>query len=56
MENTPCAGGIYLRPSLEYVIYPETSISITMFPISADVEPLLCVFVKADESSDGGWS
>ena len=54
MENTPCAGGIYLRPSIRLIGEIGTTITVTVTPNSSTKGPLLCVMTRAN--NDGGWS
>mmetsp|Transcript_11832 Transcript_11832/g.25946 ORF Transcript_11832/g.25946 Transcript_11832/m.25946 type:complete len:113 (-) Transcript_11832:271-609(-) len=50
IENTPCAGGILLQPSLAEDVQVGTSITIT-----ADENSSVCVFIEGDPARAGGW-
>ena len=49
VENTPCANGIFLKPSLHKSIGRGTTIT-----ISASKGATVCVFMEGDRRN-GGW-
>jgi len=54
VESTPCAGGIFLRPSKHKKIKKGTTIEVEIKRDTSD-SMTLCVFVEPPGKRDGGW-